>query len=286
MVCIVLVNYNGYQDTVECIKSLKKIAYSNYKIILVDNNSQDVEKLKSDTWLNENAEVLCSEQNLGFSGGNNMGIRYAQRYHPSYVLLLNNDTEVETQFLEHLVNVAEQDEKIGIVTGKIYYHSHPEELWYCGGNYNCAKGFTNTMVCVDKKEPCDVSFVTGCLMLIRNKCFEKCGLLREDFFLYSEDTEYGCRVLRNGYRLVWTPDAIIYHKVSASTGNNSKFQQYYLVRNNLYMISYFGTRKLYAYLYRAYCCMKEILKGNYQLRPVLDAYIDFIKGQIGRSKKY
>lgn len=288
LVCIILVNYNGYNDTKVCVESLQKVNYRNYKIIILDNCSKDASALKNDVELNEIADILYSDTNSGFSGGNNIGIEYAKKYSPEYILLLNNDTEVTPDFLGNLVVIAEKNNNVGIVTGNIFYFSDKSKYWYAGGDYDFKTGYTNPVKFKNEisPEPRDVTFASGCVMLISQKCLSECGNLCEDFFLYSEDTEYCCRVLNNGFRIIWAPDSVVYHKVSASTGNNSKFQQYYLVRNNLYIVKKFGKNKCFAYFYRLYCCLKEIVKGNYNIVPVFFAYLDFARGVKGRSKKY
>lgn len=108
---IILVNYNGYKDTIECIKSLKNLKYNNYKIIIVDNASSDNSINELNQYVSKNIILLKSDKNIGFSGGNNIGIRYAIDNGAEYIMLLNNDTEVEPNFLEYMINAAESDKK-------------------------------------------------------------------------------------------------------------------------------------------------------------------------------
>lgn len=282
LVYIILVNYKGFEDTVECVKSLDNINYDNYKIIIVENSSGDEEKLKNSAFLNSRATIMYSDMNGGFSAGNNIGINKAMEESAEYVLLLNNDTVVDRELLNELVSTAQNNPKAGIITGDIYYFSQKERLWYSAGSYDRAKG--KTIMVNETNSPCEVSFVCGCLMLIRAEVIKNIGVLSDDFFLYSEDTEYGCRVLKAGYTLMWNRKAIIWHKISVSTGENSPFQQYYQVRNNLYMTRLYGTRKLYAYMYRTYQCLKSVIKKELSYKAVWRAYKDFLLNRMGKRE--
>lgn len=287
LVYIILVNYKGYADTIDCVNSLLKINYDNYKIVIVENASSDAALIKENQFINANATVLYAQENKGFSEGNNIGIRYAMRYNPDYLLLLNNDTVVQSDFLNQLVKTAETQEKIGIVTGRIYYYKNQDALWYSGGHYNRSTGKTN-QVLYDKSvgEEKTITFASGCLMLISNECIQKVGLLDDSYFMYSEDADYCCRVCNAGLKIVWNPKSIIYHKVSASVGDNSPFQQYYITRNNFIMTRKYGNKKIKAYLNRLLQCVKDILKGRLELKIAIWAYIDFLKGKIGASQRF
>lgn len=287
LIYIILVNYNGYADTVDCVNSLLKIQYQNYKIVIVENASKDSELLKKDQFLNENTIILYAQENKGFSDGNNIGIKYAMQFNPDYLLLLNNDTVVQSDFLNHLVNTAENHEKIGIVTGRIYYHKNHENLWYSGGQYNRNSGKTN-QVMYDKSinEEKKITFASGCLMLVSKECIQKVGLLDDSYFMYSEDTDYCCRVCDAGLEIIWNPNSIIFHKVSASVGDNSVFQQYYITRNNFIMTKKYGEIKAKAYLFRIIQCIKDVIKGRLKLKVAIWAYLDFLKGENGISQRF
>lgn len=281
-VCIILVNYNGYQDTKECVESILKCSYTNYRIIIVDNASKEVDSLKNDVFLNEHCEIIYSNVNNGFSDGNNIGIKESDKYNPDYVLLLNNDTVVQPNFLNRLVEVAEADNNTAIVTSQINYYYDKEKAWYNHGSYNKLIGYT-TMISKDMKaHPYEVSFSTGCLMLIRYNYIKKYGMLSDDYFLYSEDTEYCLRAIKNGYSIMNIPEVLIYHKVNASTGTGSKMQQYYLVRNYLQVVKEYGTCFPIAYLFRVALSMYEILQYHYDYHVVRLGFSDFRKGIKGK----
>ena len=285
-VAIIIVNYNGIQDTIECVKSLDNILYENHEIIIVENASTDRKKVLENSYLNAKATIIYSDRNDGFSGGNNIGIDYAIKKNFDFVLLLNNDTIVEKNFLNELIQTA-YEYNAAVVTGNIYYYYDKSKLWYSAGEYNYNNGITLMIGNKsDSNVPSEVSFSTGCLMLISRNTIEDCGKLSDDYFLYSEDTEYCCRILQMNRRIVWNPKSIIYHKVSASTKENSPFQEYYLIRNNMYIIKKYGNKKIYAYMKRIWYSIKEIIKGQYKIKPLIDAIRDFLIGKVGRSNIY
>lgn len=289
-VCIILVNYNNQRDTVECVKSILNINYTNYNIILVDNASTELNKVQNNQFLKENTILIESEVNNGFAAGNNIGIEYARdNFHPDYYLLLNNDTTVDEAFLTNIVACAKVHRDKAIIGGKIYYYHEDGILWYAGGSYNTDSGFA---VHYGYKKNDDgsfnkdmsVGFITGCLMLIPEKILNTVGLLDEDYFLYSEDTDYCCRVKQAGFKLIYCASSVIYHKVSAATGDNSPMQQYYMLRNDLYMISKYGTNKVVAYLKRINNVRMQICSGKMNIKSALMAYKDFIMKK--RKKLY
>ena len=288
LVAIILVNYNGYRDTVNCVHSILLSEYKNYKIIVVDNASTNNEELKKDKFLNENTDLLFLDKNIGFSGGNNRGIEYAQKlYDPAYYLLLNNDTEIQDKALGELVETFEITENCGLVTVKIFYYDNPEILWAAGGKFDFHTGIADqpAMGKRDGNEYAgehETTFCTGCVMLISKEVMERVGKLNEEFFLYAEDTDYCCRVMSEQYKLMYTGNAIIYHKVSASSGRSSKITQYYNIRNNFYIIKWYCRNKMYGYLKRWYRLMKEIMRGEYDLKNVILAWKDFRKGILGK----
>ena len=290
-ICIILVNYNGYDDTVECIKSIENSDYDNYKIILVDNGSKDKNKILNDNYINNAADVIISEENLGFSGGNNLGIKYAQeKYDPEYYLLLNNDTVITKDTISNLKKGFDFDSKAGIITGKIYYFSEPKTIWAAGGKFNFNTGIADQPELgkiddgVQYENTCEVSFATGCTMLISKQVINTVGYLEESYFLYAEDTDYCCRVLNAGFKIIYVGKALIYHKVSASTGKQSNMQQYYMFRNNCYIIKKYCNKPLYGYARRIYRTIKEMKYEHYSLRVLYKAWRDFHKGIIGKEE--
>jgi GT2 family glycosyltransferase len=236
-VYIVLLNWNNAPDTVECLKSLKSLSYPNFQVLVADNGSTD-----------GSAEVIVCEfpgvtllrngKNLGFAGGNNPGIKYAMANGADYVLLLNNDTVIEPDFLGRMVQLAESDLSIGIVSPKIFYFSEPKRIWFAGGMIDFHKGLTSHLGDqeIDRgqfDDILDVDFVSGCAMLIKKAVIQDAGLLYDKLFLYYEDSDYCARVHRTGYRIVMAQDARIWHKVSSTTSKIKDLQWFYGTRNML-----------------------------------------------------
>ena len=287
-VAIILVNYNGYDDTLECVKSIIKSTYTEYKIILVDNGSNDAEKIRDNQFLNENCSVILYKENLGFSGGNNIGIKYAEEtFAPDYYFLLNNDTVVDPYAIEKLVESCESIEACGIMTGRILYYSNKNVIWSAGGRFDFKTGIADQpelgKINSEKYDGINATtFCTGCAMMIPSSVLRKVGYLAESYFLYAEDTDYCCRVMNEGFKLFYTGEAIIYHKVSSSTGRTSSLSQYYNVRNNFYIIKKYCTHPFLGYVKRWYRIIKAICKKELTVSNVLKGYRDFRKGIVGK----
>ncbi|WP_123054655.1 glycosyltransferase family 2 protein [Clostridium sp. JN-1] len=238
LVYIILVNYNGYKDTIECVNSLKRTSYNNYKILIVDNASTNnsLEVLKQT--LND-CIIIESKKNLGFAGGNNLGIKSALKNNADYVLLLNNDTLVEPNFLNNMINSFNKDDRIGLVGCKIMYYPEKDKIWYGGGKIDWFKfiGIHLGNKEVDKEQydvEKEIDFMTGCCMLIKRDVFEKIGFLCEDYFMYFEDDDFCVRVNDAGYKIWYNPKAVIYHKVGLSGGGEeSPFSIKWCARNRL-----------------------------------------------------
>lgn len=286
-ICIILVNYNSEKDTFECVESLKRIEYENYYIIVVDNASLDEGALEP---LKQDCTVIFSSENLGFSGGNNLGIQSAKEIGYDYILFLNNDTIVQPDFLKILVSTAETEQSVGIVCGKIYFYKNPKVLWYAGGEINFAKGgiehwdYNKIDTSVDGKCQ-DVSFATGCMWLVPRDVIEQVGELAEDYFLYSEDADYCCRVVQNKLRIIYEPKAIIYHKVGASS-KKSIVSQYYSTRNDFFIFDKYAPVSIRKKAKRALLMrkIKETIAGNISFKLLIRGYIDYRKGIKGRNE--
>jgi len=241
-VAVILVNWNGEDDTVDCVESLKNVTYPNFKVIISDNGSEEKSLEKIRPLASEMVEVMENNANLGFSGGNNVAMEKALKEGYDYCMLLNNDTTVEPDFLDKLVDVAESDEKIGAVGSKIYFYFEPDKgkVWYGGGKFSWIFGGSHMQYeHVDEDHPHDtkpreVDYITGCTFLVKAKVLREVGLLFEDFFLYYEDTDWSMRIQKAGYKTIHAPFSKVYHKVSRSSeklGNPKIY--YYHVRNAL-----------------------------------------------------
>jgi GT2 family glycosyltransferase len=255
--------------------------------MVVDNGSTD----GSENFLRQNladVEILQSGENLGFAGGNNVGIRKALRLGADYVWLLNNDAVTDQQALTTLVEAMENDPRVGIAGSKIFYHDNPLKIWFAGGMWKKGRLHwrqrgANQIDQGQFEERCEVGSVSGCSMLVRSTAIETIGLMDESFFLYWEDTEWCARARANGYQVVFVPGSKIWHKISASTMQSSFSQYYYFTRNGFfflraydpYLIPLFG-------LYNVLFGLKSLLAGNPQpLQGLAHGCIDFTRDRKG-----
>lgn len=239
-VSIVVLNYNRPQDTIECVRSLRAVSYPSFNILVVDNGSTDgsVHKLKE---VLKAAEIARSEKNLGYTGGINFGFLEARRKNPNYVLVMNNDTIAEPEFLDHLVEAMESNQKAAAACGTIYCFHEKRKVWYAGGRLIPWRGLAvheNKDAIIDPQAlngARNVSFVTGCMVIFRTTIFDSIGMEDERFFMYLDDIELSHRIQGKGFDLLYVPKSIIYHKVLGE--KESPFKVYYSVRNRLLLIS-------------------------------------------------
>jgi GT2 family glycosyltransferase len=243
LVHIIIVNWNGLKDTLECLESLERLEYPNFEVVLVDNGSTD----GSPTLIKAkypNLFVIENRNNVGYGKANNLGIEYALRNGANYVWLLNNDAISDPRALSNMVQVAEEDPKIGILGSKIYYASDPERIWFAGAGIDWAEGFSSHIgINETDKGQYDslrgVERVAGCSMLVRREVCEQVGVFDENYFLFVEEIDWCVRARKQGFRCVLVPSSIVYHKGSASVsriGNWSSVYNYYNTRNFLYLV--------------------------------------------------
>ncbi len=218
LVAIIVLNWNAWEITSDCLESLKQLDYPNYKIIAVDNGSTD----RSADRLSDRFPDVClirNKQNLGFAAGNNAGIRYALEDGAQYVLLLNNDTIVSPPFLSRMICSAQAHPGVGILNPKIYYSDPPDRIWYAGGRFSPWSGFARHIGQrardgVRYSRTREVNFVTGCALLIKTEVIARIGLLDERFFMVCEDTDWSIRAQKAGFKAIYVADAVIFHRES------------------------------------------------------------------------
>ena len=292
-ITIVILNWNGYEDTSECIISLQKITYDNYQIVVVDNGSDadDSNKLKNNF---PTIKVLRSDVNLGFTGGNNLGIKYCLEEKADFILLLNNDTIVEPNFIQPLLDIFENNPNVGIAAPQINYFDEPKKVWTEGGRISKIRGsgfayserFDDGKIIDDK----EVTFVSGCCMLIKKEVFEKVGVFDDNFFLYVEDADLCYRTTQAGYKIIVSHNSKIYHKVSSSTKENlSLLPLYYVTRNRLYFASKsFSFIFFLTLVYIVFPMMIKILywllnNKSKNILIIIKAFKDFFNKEMGKS---
>lgn len=234
----IILNWNGHRDTLECLESVFKLDYPNFKVIVVDNGSTDdsvtvIHKTYPQVMLIENRE------NLGYTGGNNIAMRYAMEHGADYMWLLNNDTVIEPDTLSKLVAVAGESPDIGLVCPVIYYYHAPDRVQFCGTDVDWTDFLTpvhkSTRSWQRKDVKKSVSLV-GTALLIKRSVIEKVGYLNGKYFAYGEDNDYSIRVAKAGYENVVVMSARIYHKDSGSTKGQKMPLQVFLRARNYYFL--------------------------------------------------
>lgn len=270
-VYIVLLNWNGWRDTIACVESCLALLYPRFRIIIVDNGSTD----GSEAILRERfpgIELIQTGANLGFAGGNNVGIRYALEQGADYVWLLNNDTVVDAAALSALVQTAEGDAAIGMVGSKILYHDNPRLLWYAGAVLDPGRPYATHHRGLNEEDlgqydaECVTGYITGCSLLARKEMAAAVGLLDAGLFLYFEDVDWSARATAAGWKLIYCPGSLVYHKVSLSVGGAaSPMLLYYTARNRLYFtMRNFPGKLLWALLYGFYeNVLVNVKKGRF-----------------------
>ncbi|MBI4132468.1 glycosyltransferase family 2 protein, partial [Candidatus Parcubacteria bacterium] len=245
-VTILILNWNGGPDTVTCLDSLKELRYPNFHVIVLDNASSDNswELFAKYPKPNYPLEFIQTGSNLGFGGGNNVGLRKALAEGTDYVWLLNNDSAVTPEALHALIAAAESNPTIGIAGPLALTMETPARVWFAGGTFNWLKT-RGTHRCYGEladdrrahapadSAPIDVDYVTGGIMLIKRAVFDDIGLLPGDYFLYYEDADFNTRAAKQSWRRILVPQAVVYHKGSASAKAGSPNYQYYHLRNGL-----------------------------------------------------
>ncbi len=289
-VCVIMINYNTPKVTEEGIQSALRIINNYSTIFVVDNASQDdsYENLKKRFATNNQVVVVRSEYNGGFSAGNNIGIKYAIQNKFDYVMLLNNDTEVDADLLMELM--ANSDDHT-VTTPKMYYFSEKNKIWFAGGKINKFNGRITHIGEneIDKGQYDDakkIDFATGCCMLIPISVINKIGLMDESYFMYVEDVDYSLRMKKNNINIVYVPTAKLWHKVGASSGSKSKLTVYYGNRGKFMLMrkyKFLFSAKSFFYVTRFILLIRGILKNSND-KYIFKAWTDYKRGIVGKVK--
>lgn len=239
LLAIVVLNWNGKEDTLACLESVRHVDCNNFKVIIVDNGSTDGSQRVIRSAFPQH-ELIEIGVNLGFAGGNNIGIQRALEIASDYILLLNNDTVVDADILNAFVSAAQRHPEAGAFSARIYFHHQPDTIWYAGAIWMPdLSRFTHVgWSKPDNDEEFGVEGVTdyacGCAFFVPAKIFREVGLLDERFFLTFEETDWCYRARKAGHPSIYVPTAKLWHKVSASFGGaNSPLACYFMTRNSL-----------------------------------------------------
>jgi hypothetical protein len=240
---IVILNWNGKQDTLNCLESVREIEYSNFTTLVVDNGSTD-DSIESIQASFPEVEVIANGANLGYAEGNNRGITHALSNGADYIFILNNDAVVAPSILSKFVEVAENHPDAGIFGAKIYYKSEPNKIWFAGGTWlsHVAETSHDGFGLIDDgqswEEVKEVDYVCGCTLFVKASIFRKLGLFEQKFFLTWEETDFCYKARRAGFRCLFVPSAKAWHRISGSFvgGEGGLLQQYFKTRNRLLWI--------------------------------------------------
>ena len=265
---------NGRELLLQTLDSVKQMSYPNSTIVVVDNGSTDgsQQAVRSN---HPHVKLIENGTNLGFGGGNNVGMRFALDQQAQWIFLLNNDITVDPNLLSELMAVAMTDPRIGILCPKIYFHSEPETFWYAGGRINYFAGIVSHRGLREKDRGQydrveETEYATGCAFLVRREVLETVGLFDPVYHpIYSEDADLSVRAQRAGYRLMYVPQAKLWHKVSAFSGGGlTPFKTRLKVEHNLIFFRRYA--RWYHWLTIPWCVgaiaaafvVRELLKGN------------------------
>jgi GT2 family glycosyltransferase len=269
LVYIIILSWNGKNDTVECLRSLQLLEYSRCKLLLVDNASSDgtVEAVRQNF---PEVELIVNERNLRFAGGNNVGINYAVAHGAEYVLLLNNDTVVDRALVRTLVDAAESAPAAGMAGPKIYYYHERNRLWYAGGEIDWKKGWMwhvgvreDDQGQYDKRTETD--FISGCCMLVKRRVIETVGAFDESYYIYGEDVDWCVRASRAGFLLEFVPQAKLWHKLSVSSGGHfSWFKNWNKLKSQIRLIFRYS-KPLYWLTIPVWICI-NVVRGYFNAK--------------------
>ncbi|HLD24521.1 MAG TPA: glycosyltransferase family 2 protein [Patescibacteria group bacterium] len=295
-VSVIIVNWNGYKDTIGCLSSLERLEARGITVkkIIVDNGSTDGSVAKIAKVLPHDT-ILTLPTNLGFTGGNNVGMKYAMLNGADYIWLLNNDTFVDRHALNLLDAFNNPD--VGIAGSKIYFapgHEYHKDrytakdrgkvFWYAGGlvdwdNMYASHRGVDEVDIGQYDETLDTPFVTGCSMMISKAVIEKVGYLDEKYYLYLEDLDFGLRAKRAGFRLLYYPKSVVWHVNAGSSGGaGNPLHDYYITRNRLLLgFRYASGRTKFALLREA---ITFLAGSNAEKKR---AVMDFITHKFGKQ---
>jgi len=239
LVAVVVLTWNGRDDTLGCLASLSAVSHPELATIVVDNGSSDgtAEALAAAF---PAVELIRSELNLGFAEGCNVGIRRALERGAHYVLVLNNDVEVDPGFAEALLEEARRRPEAGALCSKLLYLDPPDLIWFAGARFDPRSGYNGRQRGYRERddgrfdEVVESDRACGAAMLVPRAVLEEVGLFDPELFAYSEDTDWSLRARAAGHRVYLVPASKVWHKVSvASGGENSPSTLYYGVRNTI-----------------------------------------------------
>lgn len=329
-VYIIILNWNGWQDTLECLESLRQATYKNFFVVVVDNASRNdsierieqwahnkripidiyelsdrvagLIKIKGEPTLDSNfrkLHLICSKTNLGFCAGNNVGMEFGVKNGAEYLLILNNDTRCEPDFIEPLVDVAESREDAGLIGGLICYEEKPRIIQSMGGRINMILeaslfGYNRSLEDLSKYPTLfTTDWISGCMTFIPKRIYKFTYGYREELFIWAEDVDLSLRVRKLGFKVYVATDSKIYHKAGMSLGRVTPMTHYYANRNRLILkkLHLDPFRRFLFYLWyiasRIVRWTEFTIKGRFDLISAgINAILDFYRGRYGKWSKH
>jgi GT2 family glycosyltransferase len=271
LVSLVVLNWNGYDDTHECLESLRRLAYPRYRVIVVDNASSDDSPARIAA-AHPEAEVVRCPRNLGIAGGYNAGIRAALAGGADYVVPMNNDLECDPLFVTRMVATQRAWPRCGVVMPKIYYYEARDQVWSAGA---FARLMPSYIVMRDSKRlperafarDEEIDFAPSCCLLLSRELAERVAF-DEGYFFYFDDWDFCKEAHRAGFRIVYAAEALLWHKVSRSTKNSPKALRWWKVFG-LSCVRYHRKHHDEGLMWRyvAWVLLRETLKGNGRSMP-------------------
>lgn len=244
LVSVVVLNWNGANDTLACLDSLAELTYPNFNVVLVDNGSTDDSLARLRAYAAPYSLTLIETgSNLGYAGGNNIGTRHALACGADFVLVLNNDTAVAPDLLEQLQESAQRNPDAGVFSARILYFDEPTRVWFDGARWNPASlrlewpGQGESELSLGTADH-DTDYACGAALFFRSAVARQIGLLDESFFLVWEEVDWGFRARKAGWRNLVVPAARVWHKIGVSFGSESSpLRTYFSIRNELLWFS-------------------------------------------------
>ena len=299
-VAAIVVNWNGWRDTLECLESILRADRVPDSIIICDNGSMDGSLEHLRRWvaargIGDRVALLDLGVNLGFAGANNVGIAYALERDADYVWMVNSDVVVGEKALSRMLALLWRNPRAGMVAPVFLSYDDPEKIQAMGGGYIIPVICHDTQLGRGRKQsgvltsPIELHHLIGASLLVRADAARDVGPIDESYFLYREETDWCIRMRRRGWKLYCCPDAVVWHKECRCIGFRSPVHDYYAVRNMLVLVSrlypmylpaaalYFACRSIAPKLWR-----REFVR----LKAVLAAYSDFFRGVRGRSESH
>lgn len=299
MVVVITVVYNKAEMTIECINSILKSDFDDYKIIIVDNSSLPEEYDLLEKAFAENSQVIIhrNERNTGYVGGVNQGLKMAKELGSDYFLIMNNDTILDKNAISILVNVQKRHNNKAIVSGKVYYYNQPNVLQHTGmifTDHRYMKGYYPGQNEEDKgqyEDEVERDSLDDVFWMLPSGFIEEVGYYSDNFFLYAEQGDLAQRARRKGYKLIFTPKAKIWHKVSMSSGGNpTALHVCYWRGKGMFIFHYRNLKRIYFYIqtiknFFKYLVKSVLLKGENRkcMQARLRGYLAGIKWMINKK---